>query len=91
MPYSGPMNSTRTDQSVQTENPMCSERTENSRLRFAIFRPVRCQKLSSSGSQWSIHRPANRLRRAVPVAPGPAVAVTPTYLRVGELSIPNRR
>ena len=51
MPYSGPMNSTMTDHRVQTENPMCSESTENSRFRFAILPPVRCQKVSSSGSQ----------------------------------------
>ena len=78
------MNSTITDHRVQTENPMCSESTENSRLRCAIFRPVRCQKVSSSGSQCSIHRPVIRLRRAVPVSGGPAVAVTRTYLRVRE-------
>ena len=51
IPYSGPMNSTMTDHRVQTENPMCSEITEYSRFRFAIVRPVRCQKASSSGSQ----------------------------------------
>ena len=38
MPYSGPMNSTSTDHIVQIEKPMCSERMENHRLRFAIRR-----------------------------------------------------
>ncbi len=39
-PYSGPMNSTSTDHSVQIENPMCSESTENTRFRRATFSPV---------------------------------------------------
>ena len=59
------MKSTSTDHSVHTENPMCSDSTENSRFRFATFFPVACQNASSSGSQWSIHRPVTRLRRAV--------------------------
>src|SRR5918911_8018 len=77
------MKSTSTAHRVHTENPMCSDSTENSRFRFAIVLPVRCQKASSSGSQWSIHRPVTRRRRAVAVTSGPAVAVTRTYLRVG--------
>src|SRR5688500_17176348 len=72
------MNNTMTDHRVQTENPMCSEITEYNRFRFAILRPVRCQKSSSSGSQWSTHRPGNRLRRDDPASGGPAVAGTHT-------------
>src|ERR1700733_11939742 len=52
--YSGPMNSTSTDHIVQIEKPMCSDRIENHRLRFAIFAPVRAQNPSSSGFQSSI-------------------------------------
>ena len=44
---------------------MCSESTENSRFAVAIRSPVRCQNVSSSGSQCSIQRPVTRLRRAV--------------------------
>src|SRR5690606_6233710 len=56
-PYSGPMKSTRTDHIVQTEKPMCSDRTEKRRLRRAIRCPVRVQKVSSSGSHCWIQRP----------------------------------
>jgi hypothetical protein len=52
--YSGPIKSTSADHIVQMEKPMCSERIENHRLRFAIFAPVRSQKPSSSGFQSSI-------------------------------------
>ena len=58
------MNSTRTAKSDQIENPMCSENTENHRLRFATFFPVACQKDSSSGRHSSIQRP----RRSPPEA-----------------------
>src|ERR1700712_4938808 len=58
------MKSTRTAKSDQIENPMCSENTENHRLRFAIFFPLACQKDSSSGRQSSIQRP----RRSPPEA-----------------------
>lgn len=58
IPYSGPMKSTITDHRVQMEKPMCSERTENHRLRRAVRSPVSRQKVSSSGSQCSIQRPA---------------------------------
>ncbi|TWG03459.1 hypothetical protein FHX80_111886 [Streptomyces brevispora] len=57
-PYSGPMNRTITDHRVQTEKPMCSERTENQRFRRAIRSPFSRQKVSSSGSHCSIQRPA---------------------------------
>lgn len=57
-PYSGPMNRTITDHRVQTEKPMCSDRTENQRLRRAIRSPLVRQKVSSSGSHCSIQRPA---------------------------------
>ncbi len=56
-PYSGPMKSTSTDHIVQTENPMCSERTEKNRFRRAVRSPVSRQKVSSSGSQCAIQRP----------------------------------
>lgn len=56
-PYSGPMNRTITDHTVQMEKPMCSERTEKMRLRRATFSPVSFQKASFSGSQCSIQRP----------------------------------
>ena len=89
MPYSGPMNSTMTDHRVQIEKPMCSERTENSRLRLAILAPVaprssrpRAPTARSSGR-------ATRLPRAVPVVHG-AVVVTRTYLRRrGTLPLPH--
>src|ERR1700712_4768395 len=58
------MKSTRTAKSDQIENPMCSENTENHRLRFATFFPVACQKDSSSGRHSSIQRP----RRSPPEA-----------------------
>src|SRR5918998_6044857 len=51
------MNNTRTDQTVHIENPMCSAKIENHRLRFATRLPVFSQNPGSSGSQWSIHRP----------------------------------
>ena len=73
MPYSGPMNSTSTDHMVQMENPMCSDRIENHRLRLAILAPMRSQKPSSSGFQSSIQRLAKRVRS--PVLPA-AVVVT---------------
>ena len=85
MPYSGPMNSTSTDHSDQIENPMCSERTENHRLRLAIFLPVRSQNDGSSGRQSSIQRP----RRRPPEAPGGEVSgavvtfVPPRWSRAG--------
>lgn len=63
-PYSGPMNRTITDHRVQMENPMCSESTENQRLRRATRSPFSRQNVSSSGSQVSIQRPAiTRLHR----------------------------
>lgn len=55
-PYSGPMKSTSTDHRVQIEKPMCSDRTEKSRLRRAIFSPFAFQKVSFSGSHSSIQR-----------------------------------
>src|SRR6478752_4343432 len=60
MPYSGPMNRTITDHRDQTENPMCSESTENHRFLRAVLSPVSRQKVSSSGSHFSIQRPAIR-------------------------------
>jgi hypothetical protein len=51
MPYSGPMDNTRTDQIVHIENPMCSAKIENHRLRLATSRPVPSQNCASSGSQ----------------------------------------
>lgn len=63
-PYSGPMKRTMTDHRDQTENPMCSESTENHRLRRATRSPDSRQKTSSSGSHCSIQRPAiTRLHR----------------------------
>jgi len=60
------MNSTSTDHIVQMEKPMCSERIENHRLRFAIFAPVRVQKPSSSGFQSSIQCARSGDRVAMP-------------------------
>ena len=51
------MKSTRTDQTVHSENPMCSEKIENHRFRFATRLPVFSQNTGSSGSQWSSHLP----------------------------------
>src|SRR5919197_1960568 len=45
IPYAGPRNSTSTDHSVHTENPMCSEKMENTRFRRATRAPVRSQKV----------------------------------------------
>jgi hypothetical protein len=47
----GVRNSTSTAHRIQTENPMCSENTEKTRLRRAIRAPVARQKTGSSGSQ----------------------------------------
>ena len=48
------------DQITQTENPRCSARIENTRLRRATLRPAPSQKAGSSGSQWVIQRPGAR-------------------------------
>ncbi|CAM5279001.1 hypothetical protein STANM309S_02198 [Streptomyces tanashiensis] len=56
-PYWGPMKRTMTDQRLQIEKPMCSERTEKRRFRRAIRSPFSRQKVSSSGSQRLIQRP----------------------------------
>src|ERR671924_314190 len=53
-PYSGPRKSTKTDHIVHTENPRCSEKIENARLRRAMRLPVVSQKVVSSGRQSSI-------------------------------------
>src|SRR4051812_5257340 len=53
-PYSGPRKSTNTDQRLQIENPMCSEKMENMRFRFATFSPFSAQNTGSSGRQSSI-------------------------------------
>src|SRR5918999_3801661 len=50
-PYAGPMNSTSTDHTVHTENPMCSEKIEKMRLRRATLAPVCDQNSGSSGRQ----------------------------------------
>ncbi len=79
MPYSGPMKRTITDHRVQTENPMCSESTENHRLRRATRSPFSRQNVSSSGSQVSIQRPAiTRLHRGVGVVSPSPRGVVPT-------------
>ncbi len=68
-PYSGPMNRTITDHRVQTEKPMCSESTENHRLRRATRSPVSRQNAVSSGSHVSIQRPAiSRLHGGIGVS-----------------------
>src|SRR5450755_1799153 len=54
IPHSGPMNSTITDYMLQTEKPMCSEMTENFRLRLAIRAHLSAQNTGSSGRQSSI-------------------------------------
>ena len=66
------MKSTSTDQSVQIENPMCSENTENHRLRVAIRLPVRSQNDGSSGRQSSIQPPVR-----VPASLAGALIVSP--------------
>jgi hypothetical protein len=53
-PHSGPRKSTKTDQRLQTEKPMCSERIEKARLRRATRSPVSAQNVGSSGRQSSI-------------------------------------
>src|SRR4051812_27957154 len=55
--YAGPRNSTRTDHIVQTENPMCSHRMDETRFRRATGAPVSAQKDGSSGRQVVIQRP----------------------------------
>jgi hypothetical protein len=81
------MKSTKTDQTVHNENPMCSEKIENHRFRFATRLPVFSQNLGSSGSQWSIHRPpragiAGALASVVPIAP-PELSVRQATLDAG--------
>src|SRR3954464_6866344 len=57
MPNTGSgRNSTSTDHRLQTEKPMCSEKTEKNRWRRATRLPVRSQKAGSSGRQSSIQR-----------------------------------
>ena len=53
-PYFGPRNRIRVDHIVQTEKPMCSEKIENQRLRWATLEPFSAQNFGSSGSQSSI-------------------------------------
>src|SRR5215204_4470153 len=48
---------TSTDQRLQIEKPMCSEKTEKKRFRRATFLPVDSQNCGSSGRQSSIHLP----------------------------------
>src|SRR5829696_2326442 len=58
MPNTGSgRNSTITDQRLQIEKPMCSEKTEKKRFRRATFLPVDSQNCGSSGRQSSIHLP----------------------------------
>jgi hypothetical protein len=52
--------STSTDQRLQIEKPMCSEKIEKKRLRRATGRPVSSQNCGSSGRQSSIHLPRGR-------------------------------
>src|SRR5947209_3985751 len=73
--YFGPRNSTSADQRLQTEKPMCSEKIEKIRLRFATREPPLAQNVGSSGAQSSIQRP---LRACTP---GAGLAGPP---RVGE-------
>ncbi len=56
-PMLGDMNSTSTDQMLQMEKPMCSDRIEKIRLRRATCLPLDSQNSSFSGSQPSIQRP----------------------------------
>src|SRR4051794_2682818 len=78
-PYSGPMNSTNTENNVHTENPTCSTAIDAHRLRRATRAPVRSQNAGSSGSQWSIQRPRNRPDERGADSCG-AVVVTPGLL-----------
>ncbi len=83
MPYSGPRNSTITDQMLQTEKPMCSEVTDQNRLRLATLSPPPFQNVVSSGRQSSIHRPCRP--GLLTAAPGVRVPVVVLVSLTSEL------
>src|SRR3954453_7297376 len=91
MPNTGSgRNSTSTDHRLQIEKPMCSENTENDRLRRATRRPVPAQKAGSSGRQSSIHRDLRTAGAATDVGVRGGATMRRTLASPGFPAVPPR-